>query len=92
MDIVSRFIEVTAERLNAPETFTEAMALQIEEDIRREYGGDVFYVARRDRVARNTQIRRDAAQGASVCLLAKRYRLSRRQIQRILITSNIPDR
>lgn len=88
MDIVSRFIELIAERLNAPETFTEAVARQVGEDIRREYGGDVFYVAQRDRVARNTRIRREAAQGASTRILAKRYRLSRRQINRILATSD----
>lgn len=84
MDIVSRIFEAIAERLNAPDTFTEAVARQIEQEIRQEYGGDVLYIAQADRAARNRRIHRDHAHGESQELLMRRYRLSRRQLQRIL--------
>lgn len=84
MDIVTRILEAISERLNAPETFTEALAREIEEQIRHEFGGDVLYIAHRDRVARNRRIHRDHAHGESPELLMRRYRLSRRQLQRIL--------
>lgn len=84
MDIVTRIFEAIAERLNAPETFTEAIARQIEEQIRQEYGGCEIYIRGMRIEQRNRRIHRDHAHGESCELLMRRYRLSRRQLQRIL--------
>jgi len=86
MDIITRILDAIAQRLNAPETFTDALAREIEEQIRHEFGGDELYIARHDRLSRNRRIHRDHAHGESEELLMRRYRLSRRQIQRILAT------
>lgn len=88
MDILTLIMQAMEERLNAAETLTEAMAREIEEGIRRNYGGEYHYLAKthdkEGRLRRNHRLFRDHQQGEHIGLLSRRYGLSRKQVQRIL--------
>ncbi len=85
-DVLRRVIEM------AP-SFSAALAKQIAQEVRHEWAGDtarICYIARRDdevRSQRNDAIRRDYLAGERVGLLSRRYRLSARQIFKIVKTS-----
>lgn len=64
---------------------------RIDYDIRRDWGGERPYIAkagetpsRRARSARNERIRADYARGERVALLARRYGVTERAIQKVL--------
>jgi Mor family transcriptional regulator len=79
-DILRRLVQLTP-------GFSAAVLQQVERDIRAHWGGDRPYIARRageGTSARNEAIRRDHQAGERTGLLCRRYRLTPRQIQRIL--------
>lgn len=63
---------------------------QIEQDIRRDYGGERVYVpkdgdkAQTEISMRNAAIRADYRRGESVALLIRRYRISRQRVHQIV--------
>lgn len=70
--------------------FTQALADQVDAQVRERWGGDEPYIARRrgeGRSARNAAIRRDYLAGERLGLLERRYGLSERQLLRIVKTA-----
>ena len=84
MDIV-RYI--LARIMAAAPSLSEDLALEIERQIRRDWGGDRVYIARSpngDFSARNQAILRDWRAGERVSLIARRYGVSRRLVYKIV--------
>lgn len=84
MDIVR---DILARIMAASSSLSEEMALEIERQIRRDWGGDRVYIARSpegDLSERNRAILRDWRAGERVSLIARRYRVSRRLVYKIV--------
>lgn len=67
--------------------FSAALARQVEQSVRRDWGGDRVFIARREgegRSQRNDAIRRDYLAGERLALLERRYGLSQRQLLRVI--------
>jgi Mor family transcriptional regulator len=80
VDVLRRVLEL------AP-AFTQALADQVDREIRSRWAGDAPYISARagdGRSRRNEAIRRDYRSGERTGLLCRRYGLTPRQIQRIL--------
>src|SRR5690606_12281566 len=86
-DIVTDLLQrVTARGVNVPAD----VAISIEADIRRDWGGDRPYIAkvgeagRVERTRRENAIRADHQRGAHVGAIARKWGISIRHVQRIL--------
>jgi Mor family transcriptional regulator len=83
-DDVQRLVALFARCMGG---FDDQMALQVEDQIRGEFGGASVYIARErwsDKRGRDESIRAAAAAGRSIGWIAHRYVLSRTQVWRIL--------
>lgn len=67
--------------------FTQALADQVDAEVRQRWGGDRPYIARRrgeGNSDRNTRIKSDYLRGERVSYLSRHYKLSERRILQIL--------
>lgn len=67
--------------------FTQALADQVEAEVRQRWGGDRPYIARRrgeGNSARNSRIKADYLRGERIGYLSRHYDLSERRILQIL--------
>lgn len=84
-DILQRILEA-AQRDGG---FTDALAREVEAQIRQDWGGERVYVgktaedARIEIGRRNAAILRDLNNGERVGLIARRYRISRRMVYKL---------
>lgn len=81
-DIVNRMVELAVEF-----GLERRHAVDVERQLRHEFGGDEPYVSKAPREKRLSQAEVIAAKyhsGADTASLAKEYRLSRRQVQRLV--------
>lgn len=89
MDLIRDILERIAARL--PETLTRELARELEREIRAHWGSDRVYIAKRGAGARarNAAILRDWRNGERVALIARRYRLSRMHVWRIISNARL---
>jgi Mor family transcriptional regulator len=84
-DILSRISAACAAN---DEKFTPEIAEAVEKDIRSDWGGDRYFVAKHknsgDHSERNSRIMRDYLNGERLKLLERRYKLSGRRILQII--------
>lgn len=84
-DILARLLEV-AQRDGC---FTETMAREVEQQVRRDWAGERVYIAksaadaRLEMSRRNAAIIRDMNNGERVALVARRYKISRRMVYKV---------
>lgn len=67
--------------------FTQALADQVDAEVRQRWGGDRPYIARRrgeGHSTRNQQIKADYLRGERVSYLSRHYKLSERRVLQIL--------
>lgn len=89
MDIIRDFLDRVAEALG-PETFTDQLAVTLEQQMRSDWGGDRPYVPKSsdadlsEITRRDISIRRDHRAGEGVTFLSRRYGLSRKRIYQII--------
>lgn len=85
MDLINDILERLAKMLPA-ETLTETISRDLEQAIRAYYGGDRLYIAKNgdDLSERNEAIRSDWLNGERIPLIARRYKISRVHVWRIL--------
>lgn len=84
MDLIRDILERVAARL--PGTLTKKLAQEIERETRQHWAGDRPYVAKNgnEAASRNCAILRDWRNGERVALIARRYKISRVQVWRIV--------
>lgn len=70
-------------RFGLPEIVAAALADEIAIEVRNEVGGSEIYIPSPSRQARNAAMRAEFS-GNNIDELAKKYRLSRRQVERIV--------
>ena len=86
MDILREILD----RVSNVDGVSNNLLEQIEQDVRRDLGGDRYYLAKAgekthdEASIRNRAIKTDYRHGESVALLERRYKLSRRRIYQIL--------
>jgi Mor family transcriptional regulator len=84
-DMLARLLEA-AQREGG---FTETIAREIEQQMRRDWAGERVYIAKSAADAklemsrRNSAIIRDMNNGERVALVARRYRISRRMVYKV---------
>jgi Mor family transcriptional regulator len=89
MDIIRDILDRIASALPA-ETFTDDIALQIETQIRHDWGGDRPYIAKAGESSadvmsrRNAAILRDWQNGERIPAIARKHRLSRVRVWQIV--------
>lgn len=89
MDIIRDILDQVAAALG-PETFTDQVALQIEDQIRHDWGGDRPYIAKKGESApaamsaRNAAILRDWQAGDRAEAIARKHGISRVRVWQIV--------
>lgn len=87
-DLIRYILERVAAAL--PGALSSDIARMIEQETRRYWGGDKIHIAKNgeDLSERNAAIRRDWRNGERTALIARRYKISRSQVWRIVRRSN----
>jgi Mor family transcriptional regulator len=80
---ILKFIIAAFRTMGGEDTFSEAQALQVENQVRREYGGEAVYISKLDRDARRETILREF-NGRNRKELCAKHGLSRTQFYEIL--------
>lgn len=82
-DLLHLVLEISA---RGDGTFTEQNALQVEQQIRHQYGGDEVYVQKTGMVVemRKRQALEEVAQGKPLAEVSKRHGISRRTMYRLM--------
>lgn len=86
MDILTRFLDIVRRQVGA-ETFTEDLALEIEKNIRGEFGGDDHYVASlraSETQRRHALVQKLSRDGMSNPEIAERLGMTRQGVWAIL--------
>jgi len=88
-DFIRDLIARLGEAIQRDGRFSEELALSIEQQIRRDWGGERVYIAKSGEDARlemsrrNQCIIRDLNNGERVDLIARRYKISRRMVYKV---------
>lgn len=89
MDIIRDFLDRVAAELG-PETFTEQIAVGIESQLRRDWGGDRPYIPKAGEAdltkssRRNIAVRQDFRKGESITFISRRFGISRAMVYKII--------
>lgn len=89
MDIIRDFIDRVAAELG-PETFSEQIAIDLEKQMRRDWGGDRPYVPKSGETDLTAMTRRDIAirsdhrKGESITFISRRFGISRAMVYKVI--------
>lgn len=88
-DFIKDFLQRMQEAIQRSGTFSEELGIELEHQMRRDYGGETVYISKRgdsDKFfisQRNQAIIHDMNAGERVGLIARRYSISRRMVYKI---------
>lgn len=89
MDIIRDFLDRVSSAIGS-ETFTDQIAINIEQQMRKDWGGDRPYIPKSSDAdmtvvtRRDVAVRRDYRSGESVSLIARRFGISRAMVYKIV--------
>lgn len=86
-DLITEMLDRIAVKLGI---LPKKLTLEIERELRRDLGGETYYIAkhgesaRQELAERDARIRSEARRGEHIPLLARRHHLSERRVQQII--------